>query len=387
MEKERILASSVITLLLFVSLLCLANMAYGAFSPTLTSPAQTETTVTLSWTTSNDWLFSNYEVTYATSVNGPYYNLQTITNKDQTTVCVTGLSPSTDYYFVIQDSGSMVGTTPSNTFEVKTTSTPQIVITSRTATTASLQWTDYNTYSSKVPFQSYVVQMSTSGGSWSTLTTVTDVTQSTYTVTGLSPGTYDFRMYDEVGTSGQYQSTSNEATLVINPPVQVQISSSNPSVNVGQQAQFTASASGGTNSYSYQWFSNGSPISGATSATCTYIPTNAGTVTIYATAQDTQDSSLAVATSNSITLTATATPTPTQQQNSNANTNSNANSNTTHNSNSNSNVNSNPNTNNSGNQGIPMTYIAVVAIAIIAVIGVIIGLVVKQKQSASKSAR
>lgn len=111
-------------------------------------------------------------------------------------------------------------------------------------------------------------------------------------------------MYDKVGTSGQYQSSSNIVTVSLYQPVQVQIiNPSSTKVDVGQQMQLSASASGGTNAYTYQWFSNGNPIAGANSASYTYYPTDTGTVSIYVTAKDTQDSTLATATSNTVTLT------------------------------------------------------------------------------------
>ncbi len=298
-----------ITLLLILSLIYATKPAYGAFSPKLSSPAQTETTVTLSWTKSDDWLFKSYTVKYSTSVNGPFNTVATITDQSTTNFAVDSLSPSTSYYFIVEDSASEIissSTAQSNTLQVVTASIPAITITSKTSTTASLQWSDYNSYSSLVPFRSYVIQMSTNGGSWSTLTTVTDSSQNTYTVTGLSPATYDFRVYSVVGSSGQYTTTSNVAALTINPPLQLQISGSTTSCDVNQEVQFTASASGGTNSYGYQWYLNGDHLAGATSANFVYNPTEAGTFNIHATVEDTEDSLLATATSNTWTVTVTA---------------------------------------------------------------------------------
>lgn len=214
--KRKIKVIFAIAFVLFVSSLCLTNIAYGATEVTLSSPAQTETTVTLSWTKSDDWFFSNYKVKIASSVNGPYTTLATIGDKDTIAYAVTGLNPNTDYYFAIQDTDSL-GDATSNTLQVRTKSNPTLSITSKTQTTVSLQWSDYNTYSSEVPFYSYVIQMSTSSGQWSTLTTVTDVAQNTYTVTGLSVGSYYFRMCDKVGTSGQFISYSNTVNARIEP--------------------------------------------------------------------------------------------------------------------------------------------------------------------------
>lgn len=220
MNSRKILLIVIVSIIL----INITNTAYGATSVTLSSPAQTETTVTLSWTGSDDWFFSKYEAFYATSVNGPWRSFWSTTDKGQTSTYIGGLSPNSDYYFKIEDSASVVGTTSSNTLQVRTKSVPQLTITSNTMTTASLRWVVYNTYSSHVPFKSYIVQMRTSGGSWSTLTTITDASQNTYTVTGLSPGTYDFQMIDKVGSTGQHTSTSNIANLVIPEPTPTPLS-------------------------------------------------------------------------------------------------------------------------------------------------------------------
>ncbi|MCW4000334.1 MAG: fibronectin type III domain-containing protein [Candidatus Bathyarchaeota archaeon] len=211
---------SYILVILGLMLLLIYSASYvqGAYSPTLSSPAQTETTVTLQWTKSDDWIFSKYETFYSTSVNGPWKSFWSTDSKDQTSTFIGGLIPNTDYYFKVEDSGSLVGTTPSNTLQVRTKANPALEITSNTLTTASLRWIVYNTYSSSVPFKSYTIQMRTQGSSWSILTTSTDATQNTYTVTGLCPGTYEFQIIDKVGNNGQYSANSNVATLVIPEP-------------------------------------------------------------------------------------------------------------------------------------------------------------------------
>ena len=364
-------------ILLLVSIGLLSDTVSGAFSPQLSSTAQTETTVTLSWTKSNDWFFTNYNVTYATSANGPYYQYSIITDQSKTSIAVDELYPNTDYYFIIFDTASAVGTSPSNTLYQKTKSNPTISITSRTQSTVSLQWHDYNTYSSLMPFYSYVVQMKTNTGDWSTLTTISDVAQNTYVVTGLSPAAYNFRMSDKVGDSGQYTSTSDVASVTINTPIQLQITSSVNSINTGQQVQLYAQASGGTNSYYYQWYLDGNAISGATSSSYTFNPTYTGAFTLRATAQDAQDSYLDIASSNSITITVTAAPQPTNQNNQNNNNNGNSN---------NNNGNSNDGNNNNGanNTAIPIAYIIGIIIVVAAIIAAIsIGVVIRHKHKHS----
>lgn len=261
----------------------------AAATVTLSPSGQTETTISLAWTKSTDSLFKNYQLYFSsTGVNGPYSSIWSTTNEAQTSTFVGGLSPHTDYWFYILDT-DMLGNARSNTLQVTTTSNPQLTLTAQTTTTASLSWTDHNTYSSLVPFNSYIIQMSTSGanGPWSTLTTVTDPTQNTYVVTGLSSGLYYLKMYDNAGTSGNKQTAnSNVVTL---PIIAVTISSTATTIYLGQQVQFSASPSGGTGSYNYQWYSDGNPVVGVTSSSFAFNPTHIDPYNIYVVAQDSSD--------------------------------------------------------------------------------------------------
>jgi hypothetical protein len=212
-NRKIVMVIVIISVIFTVGLVNIQNVK-AATTVTLSSPAQTETTVTLSWTQSSDLLFGNYAVTYSTSVNGPYTTLATITTKSQTTYAVTGLNPLTPYYFIVKDTDNEVitsSTSSSNTLEADTRANPTLSVDSSTQTTISLSWHTYNIYpySTIMPFYGIVVQMSTNG-QFSTIYNTRDVTQTTYTVTGLSPAsTYQFQIYDQVGNSGQYQSYSN----------------------------------------------------------------------------------------------------------------------------------------------------------------------------------
>ena len=239
----------------------------------------------------------------STSWQGPWEEVWSTGSKGQTTTYVSGLSPNSNYWFYVRDSGSLVGSTDSNPIEVTTVANPYLQKTSQTATTASFLWNDYNTYSSQVPFDSYAIQISTSGssGPWSTLITITDPSQNTYMITGLGPGLYYVMMYDTVGTSGNIQTSYSSVVPV--DIVTVTITSSSPtSIGVGQQVQFSASASGGSSSFNYQWYSNGSLIADATSSGFAFSPTAIGTYNIYAIARDSSNPT-AQATSNTITVT------------------------------------------------------------------------------------
>jgi hypothetical protein len=73
------------------------------------------------------------------------------------------------------------------------------------------------------------------------------------------------------GCAGGWQGakSSSSTAVVISSP-------ENQTVTVGQTATFSVSASGGNGPFSYQWYKNGSPISGATSNTYTTPPTSMG---------------------------------------------------------------------------------------------------------------
>jgi PKD repeat protein len=86
-----------------------------------------------------------------------------------------------------------------------------------------------------------------------------------------------------VGTAPTYTVTMN-ANYVLKAffkaaptPPTVSISPMTASILVGQQVSFTSTVSGGTPPYTYQWYLNGNPVSGANSNSWTFTPTATGT--------------------------------------------------------------------------------------------------------------
>jgi hypothetical protein len=59
-------------------------------------------------------------------------------------------------------------------------------------------------------------------------------------------------------------------------PLSACISPLSASILVGQSVTFTSTVSGGYTPYSYQWYLDGAPVSGATSASWTFTPTTSG---------------------------------------------------------------------------------------------------------------
>jgi len=65
------------------------------------------------------------------------------------------------------------------------------------------------------------------------------------------------------------------------PSLSVSISPLSASILVGQSVTFTSTVSGGYTPYTYQWYLNGNPVSGATSNTWTFTPTTSGIYYVY----------------------------------------------------------------------------------------------------------
>jgi len=74
---------------------------------------------------------------------------------------------------------------------------------------------------------------------------------------------------------------SNEALVTVAPKLTVSISPTSDSILLGQSVEFTSTVSGGYAPYSYQWYVNDSPVSGATSASWAFMPTSEGNYYIY----------------------------------------------------------------------------------------------------------
>jgi parallel beta-helix repeat protein len=109
-----------------------------------------------------------------------------------------------------------------------------------------------------------------------------------------------FTVYLNVTDSAGQVATSNNVLITVNRQLSVIISSSSVTMDFGQSQLFNSTVSGGTSVYLYQWYLNGSPVSGATDITWTFTPASAGSYTVYL---NVTDSVSAVAMSNSIPVT------------------------------------------------------------------------------------
>lgn len=64
-------------------------------------------------------------------------------------------------------------------------------------------------------------------------------------------------------------------------PLSASISPLSASINVGDSVTFTSTVTGGTPPYSYQWYLDGTPVSGATSEAWIFTPTTSGVYYVY----------------------------------------------------------------------------------------------------------
>ncbi len=129
-------------------------------------------------------------------------------------------------------------------------------------------------------------------------TQVSGATGSAWTFMPSSSGS--FTVYLNVTDASGQAATSNTVLITVNRQLSVIVSPPSVTMDFGQSQLFTSTVSGGTSAYSYQWYLNGSPVSGATSITWTFTPASAGSYTVYL---NVTDSVSAVAMSNSVPVT------------------------------------------------------------------------------------
>jgi hypothetical protein len=110
-------------------------------------------------------------------------------------------------------------------------------------------------------------------------TAVSGATDSSWMFTASSAGS--FTIYVNVTDGVGVRAKSNVASIVVNTVPSVSISPSSVTLDIGQSRPFTSSVSGGASPYSYQWYVNGAPVSGATNPSWTFTPVSVGSYAVY----------------------------------------------------------------------------------------------------------
>jgi hypothetical protein len=109
------------------------------------------------------------------------------------------------------------------------------------------------------------------------------------TLTAQTVSGYNFNYWDVDGTAKSSglnpisvtMSVQHTAKAYYKVALSAAITPSSASINLGQSVTFTATPSGGAPGYTYQWYLNGNPVSGATSSTWVFTPTSSGYYQVY----------------------------------------------------------------------------------------------------------
>jgi hypothetical protein len=138
--------------------------------------------------------------------------------------------------------------------------------------------------------QSQLFTSSVSGGTspfsyqWYLNGVALGVVSDSFAFSPASEGTYS--IYATAKDNSGLNATSNTITMTVNPTLVATLSFSRGTIDVDQSVQFTASASVGTPTYSYQWYLNGSAVQGATSLGYTFTSSSAGVYKVSLVVQD-----------------------------------------------------------------------------------------------------
>jgi hypothetical protein len=108
---------------------------------------------------------------------------------------------------------------------------------------------------------------------------VSGATSSSWTFAPSGSGA--FSVFVNVTDSASQRAKSNIASVTVHTTPSVSVSPSSATITLGHSQMYTSSVSGGTSPYSYQWYLNGSAVSGATSSSWTFTPASTGTYEIY----------------------------------------------------------------------------------------------------------
>lgn len=122
----------------------------------------------------------------------------------------------------------------------------------------------------------------------------TDNTGTTYAIDGRGPRTYEaINLDDPNGGSAKPSGLVDSAYpqgpssfSVTYAALSVSVSPSSVFLDIDQSQLFTSKVSGGTPPYTYQWYQDAVPVSGATSSTWTFTATTPGSYTFYVEVDD-----------------------------------------------------------------------------------------------------
>jgi hypothetical protein len=135
------------------------------------------------------------------------------------------------------------------------------------------------------PYTYQWLQKAPSASSYSAISDATSSSYSFATTGSTATGAWSFEL--QVTDAASAVVTSNSASVTVNSALSVSVSPTSVTLNVGQSQTFSATASGGSGSYSsYQWYVGGVSQSGQTASTFSYSPASSGSYLITVTVTD-----------------------------------------------------------------------------------------------------
>ena len=175
----------------------------------------------------------------------------------------TGLANNTTYYYVVEASSASGTSAPATPASASTLAIPQAPA-NLAATAASSSEIDLSWAASATSGVTYVVMRNGTA-------VASGLTATSYSDTGLAASTtytYTVEAVNAAGTSPASESAAatTSASVTVTTPA-ITTTPVNQSVTIGRTATFSVAASGG--SLAYQWYKNGSAITGATGASYT----------------------------------------------------------------------------------------------------------------------
>jgi hypothetical protein len=274
-----------------------ASTPSSATSNTAPVSVNPQLTISVSPSTATIYLSQSQNFTASPSGGTPPYTYQWYENgtlvSGATSSTWTFTPPSTGIYFIYVKATDSVG-------EVALSSNAQLTVEPKPSILVTI-----NPNSAVIDLSQSVAFNSSVTGGKSPFTyqwylngsTVSGATSNAWTFAPISVGHY--QVYLNVTDSLSNEARSNIAYVTVNSLPTVSISPTTVIMDLDQSHVFTSTVSGGTSPYSYQWYLDGSPVSGATSTSWTFTPSSAGNYTVYLTIKDTAGAS---ATSNTASV-------------------------------------------------------------------------------------
>lgn len=168
----------------------------GTSGPTLSIAGATPSALGLSWTATNDLTFSKYEVQQSTSASsGPWSTVGTLSSQSDTTFYASGLTPASTSWWQVVEVDALGISAASNAVQQVQPGTATLTAASVSSSSVQLTWVNHASYGGSVQFQSYTVWQSVSGGSATSIGTITTEGTTSAEPAGLTSGTtYTFQV-------------------------------------------------------------------------------------------------------------------------------------------------------------------------------------------------